>query len=726
MRFKLLFLALLFSATLFAQDIATARQQPLGTVVTVSGIVTNGDELGSIRYVQDGTGGIPAYPGSGSVPFSVNKGDSITVSGPLKDYNGLLEIDPIQSVTVHSSGNTIPSPAVVTIPQLDEPLEGQLVRVNGVSFSNGGGTFSTGTYNFTDANGNTGVIYVRSGHPLQGELIPLGALDLVGIMSQFTFTGFGGYQMLPRDTNDLIFASSILFASGVEQTGISQSGFDLSWMTSTNGSSNVRYGLTEALELGDLNLGGSSMSHTVTLTGLSAGEIYYVQPYSENGTDTAWGNLGAYATESNSSGYMMVYFNQLVDNAVSQGTNAVQLPGYFNDTIAAYIDRAQVSCDIAIYNADNQLIANAINDAKTRGVDVRFLYEGGNANMILSDLDPAVPVLERPDGVAGIMHNKFVVIDKNSPNNSWVLTGATNWTPGQLFNDPNDLVIIQDQSLAKAYDLEFEEMWGSSTTTPNANNAKWGADKLDNTPHQFIIGGKNVECYFSPSDGVTGKIVETIESTTSSAHFAVMTFTRDECADALIDVNGQFGKYAQGIIENINDQGGEYQTLVDAGIPVVDASAVADIMHHKYLIVDYNIPSSATVLTGSHNWSSSAENSNDENTLVIHDHAMVDMYFQEFTALYNGGIGIEEKSLIDMTIYPHPISDQWSIELAAPSAGKGQLALYDIEGRLVLELPVQWTGNDQKVDVNHHLRSGAYLLELRGNGWTAHQTLIHR
>ena len=39
---------------LYTQDIATARSQGEGAIVTVSGIVTNGDELGSpIRYIED-------------------------------------------------------------------------------------------------------------------------------------------------------------------------------------------------------------------------------------------------------------------------------------------------------------------------------------------------------------------------------------------------------------------------------------------------------------------------------------------------------------------------------------------------------------------------------------------------------------------------------------------------------------------------------------------------
>ena len=52
----------LFIATItFAQDIATIRNQPLGSVVTVTGIVTNADELGPIRYIEDGTAGIALY-----------------------------------------------------------------------------------------------------------------------------------------------------------------------------------------------------------------------------------------------------------------------------------------------------------------------------------------------------------------------------------------------------------------------------------------------------------------------------------------------------------------------------------------------------------------------------------------------------------------------------------------------------------------------------------------
>ena len=68
-------------------------------------------------------------------------------------------------------------------------------------------------------------------------------------------------------------------------------------------------------------------------------------------------------------------------------------------------------------------------------------------------------------------------------NNSWILVWSTNWTnPSNLFNDYNNLIFIQDQSLT--YTLEFEEMWGSG---PPAGGGVFGYNKEDNTPHLFNV-----------------------------------------------------------------------------------------------------------------------------------------------------------------------------------------------------------------------------------------------
>ncbi|MDQ3072876.1 MAG: hypothetical protein M3Q97_06410, partial [Bacteroidota bacterium] len=108
LKFTLLFLFL--TSALFAQtDIAVARTQPVGSTVSIKGIVLNGSELGLIKYIQDETGGIAAYS---SALTGVKRGDSIAVTGVLKQFNNLLEIDPVNSHTVISSNNPLPAPKV--------------------------------------------------------------------------------------------------------------------------------------------------------------------------------------------------------------------------------------------------------------------------------------------------------------------------------------------------------------------------------------------------------------------------------------------------------------------------------------------------------------------------------------------------------------------------------------------------------------------------------------
>ena len=80
-------------------DIATARNQGIGANVTITGIVTNGDELGVIRYIQDNTAGMALYDASLA---SLQRGDEVTVSGTLVDYNGLLEMNPVNSNSINS------------------------------------------------------------------------------------------------------------------------------------------------------------------------------------------------------------------------------------------------------------------------------------------------------------------------------------------------------------------------------------------------------------------------------------------------------------------------------------------------------------------------------------------------------------------------------------------------------------------------------------------------
>ena len=132
---KLLLILLCLPFIGFGQNISTARMQSLGTTVTISGIVTNGDELGSIRYIEDSTAGLAIYDFGLTVIGNVVRGELITISGVLADYNGLLQLQQVNSLTSYSTGNFI-SPQIVTPLQIGESTEGELVQIDNVIFNN--------------------------------------------------------------------------------------------------------------------------------------------------------------------------------------------------------------------------------------------------------------------------------------------------------------------------------------------------------------------------------------------------------------------------------------------------------------------------------------------------------------------------------------------------------------------------------------------------------------
>ena len=623
-------------------DISEARSKPVGTVVTISGIITNSGELGIIRYIQDQTAGIGVY--SYNLSLEADLGDSVTVTGTLKNYNNLLELDPVSSWTVHSSGHDLPEPILVTISELNDNNEGMLVKIENVLFTNGGAVFSGGTYSFSSG-GNSCQIYVRTNDsPLVGEIIPSQPVTLIGINSQF----YDNYQVLVRSYADLIPGSTIYLTSVLTMNNLSQEGFDLQWTTNIAGSTELFYGNTPDLELGFLSGTGNTTNHNISITGRDPSELLYVQAFSVSGEDTARSSVVLFITQSASSGEMKVYFNRSVDTTVSEGSKAVQLYEAIDDTLISYINRAKYSVDFTIYNYNTFGISDitaALNAAHNRGVEVRIISDMNmEDNAGWDDLDPEIgriisPVENYNAGI-GIMHNKFIVFDALStdPMDPLVWTGSTNFTTDQINEDANNVIIIQDQSLAKTYRIEFEEMFGNTGLQPDTSKARFGNKKINNTPHEFIIGGSRVESYFSPSDGTNAKIEETIKTADYGLYVNTMIITRDFLASAIAS-RANAGVNTKVIVnsESESNVGNVISILQVLGINFKDYTGTG-ILHNKTMIVDpFHPEADPLVLTGSHNWSSSADIRNDENSLIIHNEDIANIYYQEFVERFKDG-----------------------------------------------------------------------------------------
>ena len=726
------------------------------------GVVTNGPELGIIRYLQDGTAGIAAYAGTTSPAAvqaalaAVRPGDSLVVTGNLRNFNSLLELDPVTSVTVLAGNRPLPAPVVfpagAITPAFAEAYEGQLVRFNGLtSIMTAGGvpvtSFASTTYRINNNAATVLYINAASNTPdgLIGKPSPTGTFDAVGILSQFAAPNSGaattarGYQLLPRLYADFIQGLTPNLTSAPVPTNISTTGFTVTFGTQNPGSAQVSYTTVPVVAGGTppagqpilVNATGTGTQHSVVLTGLQPATVYYVQAVSVNAVGRSESRVTPMITASLSSGRMKTYFNSTVDNTLAlPNNNAVYLPnGTIADTLAAHIDRAQQTLDITIYNWNSPVILAAVNAAKTRGVVVRVIYEDDNSNFSIGGLLASIPRVFRPAGgtvnTTSIMHNKFVVIDAASTARALVWTGSTNWTGGQLATDPNNVVTVRDESLARVYTMEFEEMWGSSTATPGT--ALFGSRKTDNTPHYLVVGGRRVESWFSPTDNVNSRLLETIRTADFDLHVLSMLVTRTDVGRALgLQVSQRgIGACSDGLTNDTSGVAGfVFRTIRNSGLGtryLLDNRP--GIMHHKTLIVDAGASQSdPTVFVGSHNWTASADTENDENTLVIHDARITNQYYQEYAAriaAQNQGIvacrlvlatraGTVQASTVQ--VYPNPTRGSFSLHLAG-AARTARVVLRDATGRVVLDRTQPLTGQDLAIDATA-LRAGLYLVQV--------------
>jgi phosphatidylserine/phosphatidylglycerophosphate/cardiolipin synthase-like enzyme len=341
------------------------------------------------------------------------------------------------------------------------------------------------------------------------------------------------------------------------------------------------------------------------------------------------------------------------------------------------------------------------------------------------------------------MHNKFVVIDGRggAADSVWVWTGSWNPTESGTNADYQNAIEIQDPALAGAYLTEFNEMWGSATEAPNAHVSRFGARKTDNTPHRFIIGGHPVSCYFSPSDHVTSHIIDAVNTAQGSIYFALLTLTRSDIANALL-ARKTAGLRVLGALDAKTDQGSQYDYLTGQGMDI-RLKTEGGYLHHKYAVLsadwgaDWDRLNRPTVITGSHNWSSAAENSNNENTLIIQDDSVALAYLQEFTARYYqfGGtgaitVGVDQvDSGVPETMgllqnYPNPFNGMTAIGVrvqgTAGAARQVNVRVFDILGREVATLvdaPLAPGTYRLQFDASH-LASGVYLCTMRAGGST--------
>ncbi|NJN73352.1 MAG: DUF1669 domain-containing protein [Limnothrix sp. RL_2_0] len=361
------------------------------------------------------------------------------------------------------------------------------------------------------------------------------------------------------------------------------------------------------------------------------------------------------------------------------------------------INEAQTTIDIAVQELNLPLVAEALAKKSGEGVAIRIMVENSyrrpwveieqtelfefdereqgkyqefvaladeDKDGFLSDEEKekydAIAILEKAgipilddtaDGSkgSGLMHHKFMVIDSKK-----VITGSANWTLSGIHGDfgnletrgnVNHILVMDGEAIAVAFTEEFEEMW---------TGRKFGVQKKQDIPQFFNLGNNQITLQFSPFSSAqpwentsNGLIAQTLAQATQSINLALFVFAEQRIANtlekelgegtkiqALIDSSFAFREYSDGLDMlgiNLKEKCDPFNRPWQNPITSVGTAKLpqGDKLHHKFAVID-----SRTVITGSHNWSASANNQNDETLLIIQNPQVAAHFEQEFTRLY--------------------------------------------------------------------------------------------
>src|SRR5215213_1249369 len=288
------------------------------------------------------------------------------------------------------------------------------------------------------------------------------------------------------------------------------------------------------------------------------------------------------------------------------------------------INAAQTSIHIASFEFNLTPVAEALIAAKQRGVDVRWVTDDENG--LEADEEPDhgqfamlqnAGIEVRSDTRSALMHNKFWIFDGQI-----LWTGSTNITLNGVFKQDNNTVVIQSPELATIYEREFQEMW----------DGQFGPRSPSQLDEQIVtVNGSRIVVVFTSEDpALENAIVPIVKSATQSIRFLTFSFTDFPLADAMSQ-RAKAGVDVAGVFEKVGSETdtSELKTLMCRNVPVKQ-DGNPGFLHHKVIVVDERI-----VITGSMNYSKNAEESNDENVIIIDNAEIARLYLQEFERVWD-------------------------------------------------------------------------------------------
>jgi phosphatidylserine/phosphatidylglycerophosphate/cardiolipin synthase-like enzyme len=330
----------------------------------------------------------------------------------------------------------------------------------------------------------------------------------------------------------------------------------------------------------------------------------------------------------------------------------------FQKALVKEILSAKTSVDIALYSfqpTSKEKDANykslkkrgeitpmdAIREAVKKKVKVRVVLN--HAHIDVNNRRAATALIEagaKVYTVSGTMHSKFAVIDGNR-----VINGSGNWSIGAFHRyHENWIVFPPDAKLAAPFKKNMETLVAEKREL--VNDKKTGVARLKSKKAKKDSKKRNKTSagvtFTSDNNGKKTTIVEDVlvkhmKGAKKEIQIAVAHFNTQRLADAVIAAK------KRGLKVRVLVDLGEYRNRVSKAAALEKAKVdvryhaysvkmffpYAQLMHHKMLIVD-----GKTLISGSYNWSRTAEHGNHENIQVLKQPSLLKAFKKEYEALW--------------------------------------------------------------------------------------------
>ena len=146
----------------------------------------------------------------------------------------------------------------------------------------------------------------------------------------------------------------------------------------------------------------------------------------------------------------------------------------------------------------------------------------------------------------------------------------------------------------------------------------------------WLCGAQVIKVYFSPNGGCQQAVISEIRKATQTIDIAMYYLSSRDIAQALARASENNVR-----VRIVLDQGQEIESASKSGYLIKHRVKVRyhlgfGLMHNKFAVFD-----GKSLITGSFNWTLTAEERNEENLLVITDKETIKKYEERFDYLWN-------------------------------------------------------------------------------------------